>query len=979
MTPNVPSIPAPRSLAISVLENNMIKSHGEFDCDDVSWAYSFDPNSPNKDLGDWKKMPLEINSRGELRAHDSAVIVPNVQQCIVGTFPGHLILKLGITTQKVLYFRLPSYKVYSDLLACLMSWQNLKPKGLISKWNFSRSIVYDKHLQANDVLICRFKVYGPLPSNKKVAVDSRLPKMSSYPIDSESDVEEGWFTAIGHLMPNGILTLLCETDGSAIYSINVASLFSSEVRKVHSSVVQTNNVLFVGVINELRVLHGVSDDFMSNGSLLIPPKGANSSETKRLSSASRVLLDFDLCIDLEDWYVALKSVTALEYVGNTLYEKKLRLVRNVNLEILEATFEDDTVCKEHPNIYCELVMWGAPWFKTSVVKASEISNCFWKESLNLSLPCGSDYFKILLKTSKSTDYYDVEGVNKDGIVGECFITPNFFESDQFLTKVPIFDSESNVIGQLTINLSTDEVHILPYKNYKVLEKMLLNMDISKLVQFISPLVDSSHLEPWSIMMLDVFQTLHKEREFFDTLMRQELASIDSITRTHRISESISSSTVSGADSNVSGASKTPSRAFNTIFRGNSILSKALEKYDIRVGQEYLEKMLGPFIQKVVSENKNCVCDPKTCPDDYEENYKNLLGYVEILWEKIYTTSNDLPREIRDEWKNLRRNVELSVDPNDSETPLNALTAFIFLRFLCPAIMNPQLFNLTRGYHNANISRSLTLIAKVLMVFANRSEFKPHKDPSLMRLNIDFIDKHKDEIVAYYDRVTGCKMDFNEKVLDLSNSKDRLKLNTSEEILNELPTMPYLIDKYLNLTKLCQILYNEVKENGSESKSTDTNPQTDNDSALLGVDVSGLGTGDFLKNLLDDNDEEFSNILFKRDFSMKELTDQAVHIMEKVQSLERVLKRAETPEAFDEKNWRMFISSIIRSVRLTEDDVILNDQFVLHNPDLSMEEDHQLIGLLTSLSKVTPQTEDEIQNHHHHGKGNIFRKWFKHRS
>lgn len=249
----------------------------------------------------------------------------------------------------------------------------------------------------------------------------------------------------------------------------------------------------------------------------------------------------------------------------------------------------------------------------------------------------------------------------------------------------------------------------------------------------------------------------------------------------------------------------------------------------------------------------------------------------------------------------------------------------------------------------------------------------------MRLNTDFIGKHKDEIVAYYDRVTGCKMDFNEKVLDLSNSKDRLKLNTSEEILNELPTMPYLIDKYLNLTKLCQILYNEVKENGSESKSTDTSPQTDNDSALLGVDVSGLGTGDFLKNLLDDNDEEFSNILFKRDFSMKELTDQAVHIMEKVQSLERVLKRAETPEAFDEKNWRMFISSIIRSVRLTEDDIILNDQFVLHNPDLSMEEDHQLIGLLTSLSKVTPQTEDEMQNHHHHGKGNIFRKWFKHRS
>ena len=204
----MPSTSAPRSLTISTLEKSMIKAHGEFECDDVSWAYSFDPQSPNKDPRDWKKMPLEINSKGELRAHGSAVIIQNIQQCIIGAFPGHLILKMGITTQKVLYFRLPSYKVYSDLLACLMSWQNLKPKGIVSKWNFSRSIVYDKDLQANDVLICRFKVYGPLPSNKKVTVDSMLPKMAPYPVDSDSNIEEGWFTAIGHLMPNGILTLL---------------------------------------------------------------------------------------------------------------------------------------------------------------------------------------------------------------------------------------------------------------------------------------------------------------------------------------------------------------------------------------------------------------------------------------------------------------------------------------------------------------------------------------------------------------------------------------------------------------------------------------------------------------------------------------------------------------------------------------------------------------------------------------------------
>lgn len=964
----------------------MQKSKGEFQCDNVEWAYHFDPAFPNGGKGDaeWKKIPMSINSKGELQAHGSVVIVPNVQQCILGVYPKNLVLRVGITTQKVLYFRLPSYTIYSELLSCLMAWQNMRPEGIASKWNYNRSIVYDKHFQANDILVCRFKVYGPLPTNKKVKVLDKLPQMPVYQPDSDSETKEGWFVAIGHLLPNGTLNLLCESDGSLLYSVRLSTLFSSEVRLVHHSIAQTSNVLFLGFINELRILHGSTDDFNSNGSFLVPPKTANSTEAKRLTKVTRILIDFDLRMDLEDWLVAISSITNLEYVGNVLYNRRLRIVRNVDLEVLEATFEDKTLAKRHPHVYCELQMWGAPWFRTSVVDNSSTSGCFWKESMELRLPPGTDYFKILIKGSKDEDMYDSEGVGKDDTIGACFITPNFFTEDQFLTKIPIFDSENVVLGQLTINLSVDEVHVLPYRSYRVLEKMLLNMDIGKLVKFIAPLTDSSHLEPWSIMLLDVFQTLHKEHDFFNSLMKQELASIDTITRTHRISRS---SVMSGGSSSIEVPSPTSAQttlkkasapSFNTIFRGNSMLSKTLEKYDIRVGQEYLEKLLGPFIQQIVNENKDCECDPKNSPDHYKENYQNLLGYLEKLWHRIYITSNDLPAEMRREWKNLRRNVELSVEPNDQETPLNALSAFIFLRFLCPAILNPQLFNLTKAHHPQNISRTLTLIAKVMMVFANRSTFQQHKDPSLMDLNNDFINKHKEEILTYFDRVTGCKMDFNEKILDLSNLNERLSLNTSKQILNELPTMPYLIDKYMSLTKLCQILYDQTHPDGPDerflSKESLSNP------GPLGIDDSELGTGEFLKNLLDEDDEEFSNILFKRDFSMKELSDQATVLIEMIQRLDAILERPEVPREFTDESWTTFVESCMRSVRLTKDGTILFDPFISHNLDLvatNVGTSNSLNTFLKVISK-TPVSSGRSSATHHHERRNVFKKWFRHR-
>lgn len=1047
-----------------------------------------------------------------------------------------------------LYMKISAKSVFGNLVLALLAWQNMKPPGLAKKW-FAQNRVWNATTLTSDpheLLVCRFKIYGPIPLRAKTVTlvpGPRPPVCFSNFEDSpgtagglallgsqlDGNVPEGWFYTMGVLKLNGMLNFITELDGTLLYSVDIKKVLLSEIRELHSSICGNPNILFIGHIKELRwnnvikPTSALSLDSLNLQSLL-------TKDGRPISSNLRVLIEFPLHIDLEDWFVGLNYFCKREYIGvydenstlvsipnkrvvdlestidadtsldgnskantstgsattATLTDVKsaptttvtpelgqytrdhFRVSKKVTLDIIEAKFDHVAPgAKAKSKVYAEVVMWGYPWARTALVAQS--ANPFWKEEFLTDLPILTQMIHIVIKKTNS----DVANLPSDRIVGTVFLTPDILTQqlrrtstmsvglggsegillpglnlvsqslnvaaaaavqNNNIVRLLIYDANNLLVGKLLLTVNLKEYLIPAPPDFRILENMLLNCPMKELIEFCNSTVVTSDFENVSFILLDIFQSLGVEDKWFKTLMELELVTVDQVTRKNYGKKGTNASS--------------SNNMFNTLFRGNSIFTKSLEKYILRIGQEYLEKVFGDFFEKITMEKKNCEIDPryvrqqvkaarkassgktstnsseddddsdsldsdeeeeqeKLVQETVEQNFSNLYGYTEEIWLKIYTTSNDLPSQIKNQLKNFRNKVDLACDPEDKVTSLNCLSAFIFLRFFCPAILNPKLFYLTKTHQTGQAQRTLTFIAKILLNLANRLEFSPHKEPHLVKMN-DFLKKHEPEIYDYFDKITGRKNDFNEKVLDLSHEMKRFDLGLSGDLASsELPTTPYLIDKYLRLTEFIYLLHlnsharmhsrslkvnslvsstsitttlsqNTAQYNGA-ANNTSLKPPTNDRLAMDSTDdirvndegnvyqigslefeksefldlVGDNETEGFIKSLCRSNEEIFSFIT--SNITLKDLQKQSTNLVNKINELSLQLQQPEQCRSLqgDPKLWEAFVKDVVSRAYLDtlQNSVVFYDQ---HFQDSSLANQKRLTeNALTGLKLKFP--------------------------
>lgn len=121
----------------------------------------------------------------------------------------------------------------------------------------------------------------------------------------------------------------------------------------------------------------------------------------------------------------------------------------------------------------------------------------------------------------------------------------------------------------------------------------------------------------------------------------------------------------------------------------------------------------------------------------------------MTWSRILNSHSFFPKELRQCFYKYRERLEASGKGNLSD---NLISASIFLRFLCPAILSPSLFNITQEYPDERTSRNLTLIAKTLQTLANFTKFQGKEN--FMEFMNQFIEKEQDQMRAFLKQISS---------------------------------------------------------------------------------------------------------------------------------------------------------------------------------------------------------------------------------
>ncbi|KAF8471191.1 hypothetical protein BDZ91DRAFT_791397 [Kalaharituber pfeilii] len=352
------------------------------------------------------------------------------------------------------------------------------------------------------------------------------------------------------------------------------------------------------------------------------------------------------------------------------------------------------------------------------------------------------------------------------------------------------------IGEMLLKVGLEELIVLMGDEYKGLSELLYKFanGLTHELAFIM----AADLRRLASTLLKIFQVAGKASEWLMALAKEEIDGPYKENAVHRLmteGNSADPMDTEGENSRRENFAKATLMDANILFRGNSLLTKALDAHMKRLGRDYLDETLGAHLKKIAEEDTYCEVDPLRIErqEDLGKNWKALLSITRAIWQAIYSSPQRCPMELRRILRHIRQCVEDRYGDLLRSVSYSSVSGFLFLRFFCPAVLNPKLFGLLKDHPGTRAQRTLTLIAKSLQGLANMTTFGV-KEPWMEPMN-EFLTEHSDEFKDFIDSVINIPAKYTPPVVPPAYATPTTILSRLSQSSREgFPSLPYLIDQ-----------------------------------------------------------------------------------------------------------------------------------------------------------------------------------------
>jgi hypothetical protein len=375
--------------------------------------------------------------------------------------------------------------------------------------------------------------------------------------------------------------------------------------------------------------------------------------------------------------------------------------------------------------YCELLLDGEIRAKTAV--KNDTGTPFWREDFNFpDLPPVLSSAAVVVKslnptqkdwtlithgpyslnqgdTNPMTMIGDVEISSHDATYGRVDLRLDDLEPGVELEKWwPILDDREQQVGETLMKVQLKETVVLMSQDYEPMSELLHSFP-NGLTIHLAQLIPAE-LRELSETLLSIYQVSGQAIEWINSLVEDE---IDGIHKESSASRLRYTSRIHSNDSYESGQERevvvrdlgrSATVEANLLFRGNSLLTKALDTHMRRLGKEYLEETIGERLRDIDESDPDCEVDPNRIsrPEDLDRNWRNLLILTSNVWKSISGSATRCPVELRQIFRHIRACAEDRYGDFLRTVTYSSVSGFLFLRFFCPAILNPKLFGLLKG-------------------------------------------------------------------------------------------------------------------------------------------------------------------------------------------------------------------------------------------------------------------------------------------